>query len=99
MAVFVSLIPPRLHYVGFEQQRVGRRQRSKVNAALAKTAGQQGALPVAHSLLVGAEDQYEDPRHDPMLLSAAGVDILLADFEKAIARRVRALHMPPYSRH
>ena len=98
IGVFVSLIPQRLHYVNFEQQRVGRRQRSKVNAALAKAAGQQGALPVTHSLLGGAKEQYEDPGHDPMLLSATGVDILLADFEKAIARQVRALHMLPYSR-
>ena len=97
VGVFVSLIPPRLHYVGFEQQRVGCRQRAKVNASLAKAAGQQGVLPVVHSLLVAAEKQYENPRHDPMLLSRQGVDILLADFEKAVGRRVCALHMPPYS--
>ena len=90
IGVFVSLIPPRLHYVGFEQQRVGRRQRCKINASLAKAAGQQGALPVAHSLLVASEEQYENPRHDPMLLSSVGVDILLADFEQA-------LRMPPFS--
>ena len=90
---------PCLHYVGFEQQRVGCHQRAKVNASLAKAAGQQGVLPVAHLLLVAAEEQYENPRHDPMLLSRQGVDILLADFEKAVGRRVHALHMPPYSLH
>ena len=98
VGVFVSLIPPRLHYVGFEQQRVGRRQRCKMNAALAKAAGQQGAIPVAHSLLVASQEQYENPRHDPMLLSSAGIDILITDFEQAIQRRIRALRMPPFSR-
>ena len=53
LGLFVSLVPPKLWYRGFVQQKAGREARRSLNSHLGKVAKQLGAIVIPHPLILG----------------------------------------------
>ena len=79
LGLFVSLIPPKLWYSGFIQQKAGRDTRRSINSHLRKITRQQNAIVVPHHLITAEEKWFHDLRSDPLRLSEPGYDIILQD--------------------
>ena len=79
LGLFVSLIPPKLWYSGFIQQKADRKTRQSINSHLGKIARQQNAIVVLHHLITAEQKWFHDPRSDPLRLLEPGYDIILQD--------------------
>ena len=89
LGLFVSLVPPKLWYHGFVQQKAGREACSSLNFHLGKVPKQLGAIVIPHPLISAEEKWYSDPRHDASCLSEPGYDILIQDVCVALTTRMQ----------
>ena len=89
LGLFVSLVPLKLWYWGFVQQKAGREARRSLNSHLGKVAKQLGAIVIPHPLILAEEKWYSDPRHDASHLSEPGYDILIQDVCVTLTTRMQ----------
>ena len=89
LGLFVSLVPLKLWYHGFIQQKAGREARRSLNSHLGKVAKQLGAIVIPHPLITAEEKWFADPRHDASHLLEPGYDILIQDVCVALTTRMQ----------
>ena len=89
LGLFISLVPPKLWYRGFVQQKAGTEACRSLNSHLGKVAKQLGAIVIPHLLITAKEKWFADPRHDAGRLSEPGYDILIQDMCVALTTRMQ----------
>ena len=89
LGLFISLVPPKLWYKGFTQQKAGREARSGLNSHMGKIAKQLGITVIPHPILSAEERWFSDPQHNSTKLSEPGYDILIQDICLALTTRMQ----------